>query len=150
MGAKLPVRPWLVSGFFTAFFIGIAAGALQFSPSARLMPLAIAAPGALLSLLQLATDLRLQAAPGDAPSAEFSRSTAGMLLWLVMLVAASISLGLLVGCWLFITAFLVRARYRVVVSILTATLFSTLAYLIFTVILGVSLHQGLLTAVLLP
>jgi hypothetical protein len=142
---------WLVSGFFCAFFIGFALAIPGFSPSARIAPLAIAVPGMLLTLWQFVGDLaasRRGGATTEAASATTSRP--GMLLWLTLLVSATILVGLVAGCWLFITLFMVvRTKFGIKPALATASLFSGAVYLLFTIVLGISLHIGVLLEAIL-
>jgi len=142
---------WLVSGFFCAFFIGFALAIPGFSPSARIAPLAISVPGILMALWQFVGDLaasRRGGASTEAASAGTGRP--GMLLWLTLLVSATILIGLVAGCWLFITLFMVvRAKFGITSALATASLFSGAVYLSFTIVLGITLHMGLLLEAIL-
>jgi hypothetical protein len=137
--------PWLLSGLLCLFFSAYALLALDFSPTARIAPLAFSLPGGLLAFLQFYSDLtRTPPAAGDQTTAPGAR---GVLLWLAGLVAAAIFLGLLPGCWLFIAAWLrLRERRGLGFALTVASVFCGTAYLLFDVLLGLSLHTGLLTA----
>jgi hypothetical protein len=136
-------KPWLVSGFFLLFFSWVAVEAVSFSGSARIMPLVVAAPGAVLSLLQLLRDISARTGSGTAEESKFKAAPQGMIAWLCLLVLCCIALGLSLGTGLFISLFLLfRARYPLLHALAIGGGFAALQFLVFTLLLDIQLYRG--------
>lgn len=148
---KTGARPWLVSGFLTVFFVSFALAALGFSPPARVTPLAISIPGSLLALLQFRRDLRATR-PWDTSTTAGPEvtNTPRMAAWLTLLVSACILVGVVPGCGLFIASYMrLQTQVRLTLALAAAGLFCGAVYLLFTILLRVRLHGGVLQEMLL-
>ena len=131
----------VVSGLFCLFFAGIVGAALTWSRDTGLLPLLVGVPGLALSLLQLRGDIReSRQAPTQIP-----RAALRLLAYVLAFVIATLAIGLLPGAFIGIAVFLrtgERTSYRF--AFLIATLYTGIAWLLFEVVLELSLFDGIL------
>lgn len=133
-------RP-LASGLLCLFFAGIVAAALGWSRDTGLAPMLVGVCGLVLSLLQLRDDIReSRRAPKRIPPAALV-----LLGWFLGFVIVTLAIGLLPGAFVCIAIFLrMYERTSYGFAFVTATLFSGLAWLLFDVVLELSLFAGIL------
>ena len=131
----------VASGLFCLFFAAIVGAALLWTRDAGLMPLLVGFPGLALSLLQLRDDIReSQQAPVQIP-----RAALRLLGFVLAFVIVTLVIGLLSGAFVGIAVFLrTRERTSYRFAILIATLYTGIAWLLFEVVLELSLFDGVL------
>jgi hypothetical protein len=131
----------VVSGIMCVFFAGIVAFALSWSRSAGLAPLAVGIPGLVLSLLQLADDMRAsRRTPMRIPKAAFI-----LVGWLTGFVLVTMAIGLLAGAFVSIAAFLrLHERDGYSFAFAVAAVYTATAWVLFDVVLELSLFPGIL------
>ena len=141
VGVRMSDARAIVSGLFCLFFAAIVAAALGWSRDTGLTPLLVGGPGLVLSLLQLRDDIRQsRRAPIRIPPAALRLM--GSFLGFVLVTLA---IGLLAGAFVCIAVFL-RAYERTGYgfAIAMATLYTGLAWLLFDVVLELTLFGGIL------
>jgi hypothetical protein len=131
----------IVSGLMCLFFAGIVVIALSWSRGAGLAPLAVGILGIVLSLLQLASDMRSSRhTPMRIPKAALV--LAG---WFVGFVFVTLAIGLMAGAFVGITAFLrLHERTGFGFALTVAVIYTATAWLLFSEVLGLGLFPGLL------
>ena len=131
----------LVSGMFCLFFAGIVVAALGWSRDTALAPLLVGGPGLVLSLLQLRDDIRRsRRSPMRIPPAALR-----LMAWFLGFVLVTLAIGLLPGAFVCIAVFLrmyERASHQFALSV--AALYTGLAWLLFDVVLELTLFGGIL------
>ena len=143
-------------GWFTlvmlAIFIAMVAIAWGYPPDARFLPLVIGIPGIVLSIGQLALDVRgeEEKAAAEPPRAPVVRREAAMFGSFFALVAGVV----LFGFWLTIPAFIfvflvLHERERAWFALLLAGAGTAVFYLIFERMMSIGVHEGLLTRAVL-
>lgn len=145
-----PVGMCLVMLAILGGMVFMAAG---YPPEARLLPLVIGVPAVVMTLVQLGVELRKSVRPptagGEAAADGRVRREAAMALYLGGLVGALLLVGFLIAAPLFVAAFL---RFRehegwpVVAGAAAATL--AVLFVVFDVLLGLSLYQGIIVETL--
>ena len=131
----------IASGLFCLFFAGIAGAALVWSRDTGLVPLLVGVPGLALSLLQLREDIReSRQAPKPIPTAALRR-----LAYVLAFVIVTLLIGLLPGAFVGIAVFLrVSERTSFLFAILISALYTGIAWLLFEVVLELTLFEGFL------
>ena len=143
----------LLSAIMLAIFSAVLIVAVGYSPEARLMPMIISLAGAGLSLAQLWQSLAAGRRPNrpvraraDAPS---GRREARLLAWFAAFLLGIVAFGFLIAAPVMVLGFLViEQRERAMLS--GALAFGCLAvlYLVFELLLKLSLHGGLVAQLL--
>lgn len=138
-----------LSALMVAIFAGFVALAAGYAPEARLAPLVVGVPGLLLSLAQLARDIRdrMAARAGDGAGPEAGDRAPGslpMILWFAAFVIASIGFGVVLAAPVLIFAFLRFDRGESLgLSLVIAISFAATIYLLFETVMGIGLPGGL-------
>jgi predicted metal-binding membrane protein len=150
MRERIVVRAGLlISGAFSVFFILFVGFALTFSPEARLMPLVVGVPAAVLALLQFFHELRFsQLAEGRRFTHQDISQAGIMLAWFTGLVLSTIAIGVLAATALFLAFFLyLHHRRNLIYAVAISAGFSSVIYLFFTSALGIELFKGILLSI---
>lgn len=146
-------RGGLLSGLVTASLGGYVVMSLGFPGLARLFPLVVGIPGAILAATQFALDLRGRPARGGDTATGRGRRTAaaawaqelGVLWWAAALVALTLALGFGASIPLFLALFLrIRGKESWPVTAALAGAGWAFIYLVFSVGMKVFLFPGLL------
>ena len=139
----------VLAGLMLAIFLAMVATALTYPANAAFVPLVIGVPGAVLCLIQLATELRNARTPAaSAAPARDVRQEWTMIGWLFGFVAGVVLLGFLLAAPLLLFAYLrIRAKAAYWLAILLALGGLGLIYGVFDYTLGVTLFEGLLTPI---
>jgi hypothetical protein len=129
----------VVSGAMCVFFTGIVVIALSWSRDTGLAPLAVGILGIVLSLLQLASDMRVSRhAPMPIP-----RAALVLAGWFVGFVLVTLAIGLMAGAFVAITAFLrLHERAGLGFAFTVAAVYTATTWLLFDKVLGLSLFPG--------
>lgn len=129
----------VVSGAMCVFFTGIIVIALSWPRDTGLAPLAVGILGIVLSLLQLASDLRTSRhAPMQIP-----RAALVLVGWFIGFILVTLAIGLMAGAFVAITAFLrlyERASFGFALTV--AAVYTATIWLLFDEVLGLSLFPG--------
>jgi hypothetical protein len=136
-----------------AIFSAVLIVAVGYPPEARLMPMIIGLTGAGLSLAQLWQSIAAGRRPNRSPRARADapsgRCEARLLAWFAAFLLGIVAFGFLIAAPVMILGFLViEQRERAMLSGTLAFGCLTVLYLVFELLLKLSLHRGLVAQLL--
>jgi hypothetical protein len=140
----MPEGRILVSGIMVLVFAGAVLLSFTYAPEARFLPLVIGIPGLILSIAQLATELRQH--PDMVIIPEERRREAKMFAWFLTFVAGLVFFGFLYAGPVLVAAYLYfSGRERWYSAIAAAVITWGILYGVFERFLGLPLFEGLLS-----